>query len=142
MNVFLDANVFFSAARSPEGGSAFVLALAKSGRIMASANEYVLWEAERNLRNLGYFCLLNHYQNITDSGLMIYPTRGMPESEVRLLRSYVLAKDIPVLIGALQSKADVLITLDKKHLLDNQGLKLLDLPFKIMNPAGFLQTYF
>lgn len=47
--VFLDANVWFSAARSSRGSSFLIMELAKHGLIRIYANKHVLDEAERNL---------------------------------------------------------------------------------------------
>ncbi len=51
-------------------------------------------------------------------------------------------KDIPIVAGAVISGAEALITLDRKHLLGNQRLRVLDLPIKIMTPGDFIQNYF
>ena len=50
VKVFLDANVFFAAAGSPTGGSAFVLELAKHKKIQATTVGHALVEAERNIQ--------------------------------------------------------------------------------------------
>ncbi len=49
MKVFLDANIFFAAARSPKGGSGFILELAKIGKIEVITVSQALLEAERNI---------------------------------------------------------------------------------------------
>jgi len=49
LKVFLDANVFFAAARSPKGGSGFVLEIAKKGELEIVTVSQALLEAERNI---------------------------------------------------------------------------------------------
>lgn len=51
-------------------------------------------------------------------------------------------KDIPILLGTILSKAQFLITLDRKYFLNNKKLKNLKVPFKIVNSRDFLQKYF
>ena len=48
-SVFLDANVWFSAACSKTGASFLITQLAQAGIIEVFANQHVLDEAERNL---------------------------------------------------------------------------------------------
>jgi predicted nucleic acid-binding protein len=143
MNAFLDANVFFAAARSPKGGSSFVLALGKSGAINIITTEYVLIEAERNIRESpNQMYLVRHYQNLSETHVMVQPLPKLSASSSALLEQYIPKKDMPVLVGAIESKANVFITLDRKHFLENEKLLVLRLPFKIMNPQRFLQKYF
>ncbi|MEK7635569.1 MAG: hypothetical protein AAB405_00580 [Patescibacteria group bacterium] len=52
------------------------------------------------------------------------------------------SKDVPILLGALLSGAEALITLDKKDFLNNQKLRDLKLPFGILNSENFLKKYF
>ena len=66
--VFLDANIYFAAAGSPNGGSALILSLAKKDKIKTVTVYHALAEAERNIGNkLGSEYLLNHYKNILSS---------------------------------------------------------------------------
>lgn len=50
-------------------------------------------------------------------------------------------KDAPIIMGAFLSGADALITLDKKHFLDNAHLLKINLPFLIMTPGDFIQKF-
>ena len=51
--VFLDANIFFAAVRSPHGGSYFVIELAKRKYLQIVTVAYALAEAERNIKKNG-----------------------------------------------------------------------------------------
>lgn len=50
MNLFLDANVLFTAAHNPQGKAALVVQLGQQGHWELAASRYALKEARRNLR--------------------------------------------------------------------------------------------
>ncbi|MDI6883279.1 MAG: hypothetical protein QMC93_02270 [Patescibacteria group bacterium] len=141
--VFLDANVFFAGARSPKGGSGFVLELAKKGKLEIITVNQALFEAEQNiLKKLGLFYLNCHYQNLLEIKPKIQSIEFLTLKEIAKLRKIIPAKDIPILLGAILSNSQVLITLDRKHFLEKEKLKKLKFPFEILNPGEFLRKYF
>jgi len=137
--VFLDANIWFSAAMSEQGGSFLICRLAQTGLIKGFANNHVLEEAERNLllkapqKLEAYFRLL---KNTKPETVNLAPDLKF----VRRLDYLLPAKDIPVVFGALATKADFLISLDKKHILQPK-LKALGWPFRIVSPKEFLEFF-
>lgn len=143
MKVFLDANIFFAATRSPRGGSGFVLELAKARRLEIITVNHALLEAERNItKKLGVRYLNRYYQNLLKVKPKIQPISFITLEEIAKLKRLLPEKDIPILFGATISKTEVLLTLDKKHFLDNIKLKKARLPFEVMNPGDFLKSYF
>lgn len=143
IKVFLDANIFFAAAKSPSGGSALILGLSKKKKIKVITVSYALLEVERNIKNkLSQRFLFSHYQNVLDVNPEIQSLDSVTIKDIVALQNVLTLKDIPILLGALLSGAEVLITLDKKDFLENQKLRVLKLPFKILNPENFLKEYF
>lgn len=143
MKVFLDANVFFAGTRSPRGGSGFVLELAKKKKIEPITTSHALLEAEQNiLKKLGPDCLNRHYQNLLEIKPKIQSIEFVTIKEINRLKKLIPSKDIPILLGAIVSGTQFLITLDRKHFLNNEKLKKIKLPFKILNPGEFLRKYF
>jgi len=141
--VFLDANIFFAAASSPKGGSGFVLELAKKRKLETITVNQALLEAEQNvLKKLGLPYLNRHYQNVLEIKPKIQSIRFVTLDEITKFKKVLPEKDIPILLGAILSKSQFLITLDRKHFLGNEKLKGLKLPFEIMNPGDFLRKYF
>ena len=66
--VFCDANIFFAATKSPAGGSALILRLAKERRIKIITVKQTLFEAEKNIsEKLGQKYLERYYQLILDA---------------------------------------------------------------------------
>lgn len=139
LKVFLDANIWFSAAMSAQGGSFLICHLAEEGLIQAVANKHVLDEAERNLllkapkKLSGYFALLAKTRPEVNN---LLPNDDI----VRTLGSLLLSKDIPVVFGALEARADFLVSLDKKHILQPK-LKAFSWPFEIVSPKKFLEFF-
>ena len=142
MRVFLDANIFFAATRSPKGGSGFILELAKKRRFQIITIAYALLEAEKNIKNkLGIFYLLHHYQNLLEINPKIQSIESASLREIAIFEKLLPTKDIPILIGAIANNSQFLITLDKKHFLNNENLKRAKFSFEIINPGEFLTKY-
>jgi len=140
--IFLDANVFFAAAGSPKGGSGFVLELAKKKRLEVFTVNQALLEAEQNiLKKLGPSYLNRHYRNILEIKPKIQSIRFVTLDEIAKFRKVLPEKDVPILLGAILSKSQFLITLDRKHFLGNEKLKEIKFPLEIMNPGDFLRKY-
>ncbi len=58
--------------------------------------------------------------------------------EIKKFSGSIADKDIPVVVSAINGKADFLVTGDKK---DFEKLKMKgDYPFKILSPSEFLDT--
>ncbi|HEY4506325.1 MAG TPA: putative toxin-antitoxin system toxin component, PIN family [Candidatus Paceibacterota bacterium] len=141
--LFLDANIFFAAVASKKGGSFFIIELAKSERIIPATSAYALIEAEKNIKlKLGERALMLHRKNILEISPYI-PRINTTESKMEeIVSNYVSEKDIPIVLGAMESNADFLVTLDRKHLLDNEDLKDMGFGFYLVTPGDFLQKYF
>jgi predicted nucleic acid-binding protein len=135
--LFLDASVWIAAAGSPTGGSALVLAWCRQGHAKPVGSRRVLLEAERNIRDkLGEEVLLRFYRELAalDLELVEPPT----PQEIAAQSQILSPKDAHVLAAALKGRTDILLTLDRKHLLTPSVLKA-DLPFQIMTPGDFLR---
>lgn len=138
IRVFLDANVYFSAARSKSGGSAAVLEFAKLKQISVSATSMVLREAERNIRlKESPSTLLRFYEIVTQVKPKLIAI-DKKKAERRFLR-FINRKDSYVLEGARKAKVDFLVTLDRKHFM-NKKMKRAHFPFPIVTPGPLIRT--
>jgi predicted nucleic acid-binding protein len=137
--VFLDANVWFSAARSRTGGSFLIMEFAQHGLVQICINQHVLDEAERNL-------LLKSPHSVDAFHLFfsaikpIFVAEKLAEATRKQLGEIMPQEDIPVVAGALSGKVRYLITLDKRHIA-NVRMRLLPWPFKIVLPGEFLELF-
>lgn len=135
----MDANIWFTAARSPQGGSGYIIQLAKKNKVKLCISGQVIAEVERNLRKKeNNTVLLRHFDNLltTNSTLILIDKEIESNKYIRLIN----AKDAPVVAGAIKSQSDYLITLDKKHFFTPElaGAKL---PIKIVTPEMYLKKF-
>ena len=137
--VFLDANVIFSAVYSETGGSAYILQLAKKGRIKLYSSRLAIKEAERNLREKADIKVVLRFYDLLDEVYIELVDVDRAKAKERF-SDLVGEKDSPILASAITSKADFFLTLDKKHLL-NQKVLNANLAVKIINPSQFIEKY-
>jgi predicted nucleic acid-binding protein len=135
--VFLDSNVILSGLFSDQGAPRIILDILtlKLPFLLGSTGEYNFLEIERNLKKKmpGVFSVYKRY--LSRLNLKIIPIPG-PE-EIKKNSGQIADKDIPVLVSAIQSKADFFVTGDKKHF---EKLKVPgNYPLKIITPSEFLE---
>ena len=136
--IFLDACILVTAANSPEGGSARLLQLAAERKVKLITTRRVLQEAKTNIidllgrplwawfvRTIGPLSI-----SIADS-----PTKLEMASWVKITHE----KDTHVLAGAIKGKAEILISLDRRHVLKPSVQEAFPIP--IMSPGDFLQKH-
>lgn len=135
-SVFLDANVYYSASRSPLGGSAELCRIIKAKNLRIYTTNRVLLEAERNIYlKEPLSSRLTFYKLIADlKPRVIHIDPKVAEANFLKI---INRKDTHVLEGTKKSKADFLVTLDKK---DFFSKKVIDakLPFKILTPGQLI----
>lgn len=137
--VFLDANVYFSASRSPKGGSAAILKLIESKKLIDYATKEVLREAELNIRlKEPLAARLRFYELLTEIKPRMI-TISKKQARVRFLK-IINRKDTYVLEGARNAKVEYLVTLDRKHFF-TKIVKQSKLPFEILTPGELLREF-
>jgi len=113
--VFFNASVILAGLHTPSGGSGTLLDWAKKGRMTAVISELILDEVIRHTEKIG------RAKSTTAKSIQSVFTRIFPPPPSKLIDAYnkivVDYGDSHVLAGAYQSKAEFLVTLDKKHLL-------------------------
>lgn len=135
--LFVDASVLIAASGSSAGASALVLVLCRHGHARPVASRRVLLEAQRNIRvKLGEEALLRFYQHLGDLDLDL--VEDPTPREVDAYVSITGPKDAHVLAGAVKGVVDVLLTLDRKHLLTPR-VRDAGLPCAVLTPGEFLE---
>lgn len=114
--VFLDSSVIIAGVNSTSGASNFILKLSKDKEIESFVSEMVIQEVIRNLK-----------KKLPEKVLIEF-LKYLAESNFKKVDFEKEATD--------KAKADYLITLDKKHLLNIEGKTL---PFNIVTPGEFLK---
>jgi predicted nucleic acid-binding protein len=138
VRVFLDSNVILSGLLSERGAPRILLDLLslKLPFLMGSTGRYNLIEIERNPRKKMPGLLAVYKAYLPRLHLKIIPL-PRPE-EIRDFSGQGAEKDIPVLISAIQSKADFLVTGDKQHF---GKIKELDkYPFRVVTPSELVDS--
>jgi predicted nucleic acid-binding protein len=135
--LFIDSSVLFSAAYSSRGHARDLIIMAAREEVILVVSPLVLEETRRNLEEsatetVALFDLL--VQTIPFE--IIQPTR----EEVLEAARVVVLKDAPILAAAKTSRVDLLVTLDRKHLLDKPML-VQYLGVKIVTPKNAVDLY-
>ena len=140
VRVFLDSNVILSGLLSDEGAPRIILDILclKFPFLIGITGRYNIIQIERNLVKKLPSVLPIYKEYLPKLNLEIIP---MPSSEdVSRYSGDISDKDLPVLVSAIKGKADFLVTGDKKDL---SRLRFkTGYPFKILNPAEFIDTIF
>ena len=141
IKVLVQSSVLFSAALSPAGGSRQILNLAQQKRIYTFNSQDIIDEVKEHLQE-DYPEYLNQFEDfIQNYNLAIHPP--LSQEDVLLFKEgYIQDKgDAHVVAVAAKLEIDFLISLDKKHFLQN--IKLAKkLNIRIVSPGEFLQEMF
>lgn len=116
MRVFLDASCWIAAAGSPDGGSSEILRVVTGRGDTILTTPLILAEAERNIAGkLGREALSRYLRLLAETPYELLPV-PTDESASRW-RHLVPEKDTRVLAGASDGRADLLVSLDRRHTL-------------------------
>ena len=132
MLAFIDASVILAALGSKSGGSSQVLKLVRKRKIDGVTSQAVVEEVFRNANKIK-ITESEVSRLISSSSLKVIPAPISEEVEKYL--SVTVEKDAHVVASAIKSKANIIITLDKKHLLSKKIKGLA-----VLTPGEFLQN--
>ena len=131
MIAFIDASVILAALGSKSGGSSQILKLTGARKIIGIASQAVVEEVLRNARKIG---VSEREVSSLISNSLLKVISAPTSDEVEKYIDKTAAKDAHVVASAVKSKSNVVITLDKKHLLSKEIKGL-----SILTPGEFLQ---
>lgn len=132
----MDACILYSAARSHTGGSARIILEAKARGIMLVSSRTAFDEAKRSiLEDLSPEALNWLIARVKEAPEVWDLVEEITAEEISRWRPVTVEKDLHVLAGAVKGQADVLVTLDRKHLL-KAGVRAA-FPGKIMDTREF-----
>ena len=130
MKIFIDASVILAALGSKSGGSSLVLQLKVTKKVVSQS---ILEEVFRNTFKVGYTREeVNKLLVMNDIDVFPAPS----SEEARRFFRIVGEKDAHVIASTLSAKAEIIVTLDKKHLLSKK-IKGLE----IITPGELLQKF-
>jgi predicted nucleic acid-binding protein len=119
INLFLDSSALIAGVVSAQGAARALLLLAESGHIAVTISEQVLVETERAIARKAPLALTDLRQAILASQARIVrdPSPAQVKAHVNLISH---PADIPIVLAAMQAKVDYLVTLNRKHFIDDQ----------------------
>ncbi len=107
MRLFLDANIIFTAAYTPQGASGFLFSIAETGAITLCTSLYALDEAKRNLALKAVDKLPTLEKFLPHLTIVSEP---QPEKVAWAALLPLPRKDAPIMAAAVSCKADILVT--------------------------------
>lgn len=137
LKLFLDSSALFAGIASGKGASRALLLLAESERIEVTISEQVVVETERAIARKVPQALNDLRQAILISKVRIIRD---PSIEMVIKHQDLISHpaDVPILISAMNERVDYLVTLNRKHFIDDpavahkSGLRIL-LPVEALN---------
>ena len=121
--LFLDSSALFAGIASPDGAARVLLLLGEIGQVTLIASEQVIAETERAIARKLPRALNDLRQAILHSRVQIQPDPP-PEMIGERLDWISHTADLPILLAAVQAQVDFLVTLNRKHFLDDAQVAL------------------
>ena len=134
LRVFLDANIVFTAAYSPDGLSALLVELGAAGRITLLTSHLAIVEAERNLEAKRPAALAAMRKSLAAVRVVSAPA---PADVERLTPPELSPKDRPLLAAAIAAHATHFVTGDVADF-GRFMRRRAGLPLHVMTPRQFL----
>ncbi|MCR4277788.1 MAG: PIN domain-containing protein [Candidatus Berkelbacteria bacterium] len=118
MKVFVDSSVWFAAALSPSGGLSESLQRLVSQKIPVLVVKQVIAETVRNLQTKGTPTATERFLELYAS---VQPTVvELNKDQISQAGAVINEKDAPILAGAKVGDCQFLVTLDRRHFLEEK----------------------
>ena len=118
INLFLDSRALFAGIASPGGAERALLLLGEVEQITLTISEQVVTECERSLARKHPQALPELRQAIWASQAQIVHNPSPEEVQAHAdLISH--SADVPILLAAIQARVDYLVTLNRRHFIDD-----------------------
>jgi predicted nucleic acid-binding protein len=119
--IFLDSSVLFAGAYSNKGYARDLIVLGIREQVNLCISSLVIEETRRNLAYIAPEIVLD-LERIFE--LVAFEVINPSKNAVISATGLVALKDAPILAAARLAKVDILVTLDKRHLLDRPELEV------------------
>jgi predicted nucleic acid-binding protein len=116
--LFFDSSALFAGIVSASGASRALLLLAEAGQVAVTVSEQVVAETERAVARKIPRALPEFREAIRATGLRI--VRDPSPDEVQRYTDIIAHQaDVPIVVAAMQVKTDYLVTLNRRHFIDD-----------------------
>ncbi len=120
-NLFFDSSALFAGIVSASGASRALLLLAEAGQVDITVSQQVLAETERAVARKIPRTLPELREAIRATGLRI--VRDPSPQEIEAYADIIAHRaDVPIVVAAMQVKTDYLVTLNRRHFLDDPAV--------------------
>ena len=122
-SLFLDSSALFAGIVSASGASRALLILAEAKLVTIIVSEQVLAETERALARKIPRALPSYREALRATGLRIL--RDPTPKQIEPYKNIIAHKtDVPIVVAAIQAKADYLVTLNRRHFIDDPDVAI------------------
>jgi predicted nucleic acid-binding protein len=121
LELFFDSSALFAGIVSASGASRALLLLAEAGLVAITVSEQVVAETERAVARKIPRALPEFRETIRATGLRIVrdPTLDEIEAYADIIAHQA---DVPIVVAAMRVKTDYLVTLSRRHFLDDPAV--------------------
>ena len=119
LRAFFDSSVLFSAAYSKTGHAHDLVRISAQGDLIIVVSNFVVGEARHNLSDLKVQRLTDLDQILSRASIEVV---HVAKEEIADAAHFIVLKDAPILAAAKAAKVDMLVSLDKKHILGRPEL--------------------
>lgn len=139
MQLFLDSSVILAAIGSQTGGSSHLFFLQLTKKVKIVSSKLAMWEVEKNARKKFSEIHLERFFMLGKQILILpeYPNDKL----IKKAEQIIVVKDAPILADSKSSKSDILVTLDKRDMLQPKVYKFMH-PIKVMTPKEVIETFY
>lgn len=134
--IFIDSSVLIAAAISPTGSARDLIMRSFRNKLKVVISDLVIAETQKNLANKAPQALpaLQLFLEVLNPEV-VSPTKTF----ILKASKVVELKDAPIVAGASYSKADYLVTFDRKHLLQQKREIKTILKVKVVTPDELIK---
>lgn len=120
-DLFFDSSALFAGIVSASGASRALLVLAEAGQVAITVFEQVVAETERAVARKIPRALPDFREAIRATGLRI--ARDPSPVEIEAYADIIVhPADVPIVVAAIQVKTDYLVTLNRRHFIDDPAV--------------------
>ena len=119
--LFFDCSALFAGIVSASGASRALLLLAEAGQVAITVSEQVVVETERAVARKIPRALPEFREAIRTTGLRI--VRDPSPDEIEGYTDIIAHQaDVPIVVAAMHNKTDYLVTLNRRHFIDDPAV--------------------
>lgn len=116
--LFFDSSALFAGVASSTGAARVLMQLSEARAIGITVSEQVITETERSLARRAPATLPFYRQALRASHIRI--VKDPAPAEVLAAQGFIAhAADVPILVAAMNVKTDFLVTLNRRHFIDD-----------------------